>query len=141
MAAGSVGTTKISTKRGDGGWTSTHENLRVSKDSNYIEFIGTVDELQSYLGTIEHDQVTRIQEDLYRVMSGEAVEPWFDTRIPRQSEFILPRGAMQYARAICRRAERRGVRIDHKSVPYLNRLSDYLYKLAITELGAGQVSK
>ena len=126
---------RISTKRGDEGYTDIlelgHGYIRVRKDDPSVEFLGTVDELQSYLGLIEHDHITQIQEDLYRVMCSETVEPWFDTRIPTQREFILPRGKFQYARAICRRAERRAVVIGHGSIKYLNRLSDYLYKLAL----------
>ena len=124
---------KISTKLGDNGSTRTHENLSVRKDSNYIEFIGTVDELQSYLGLLEHEDIKQIQFELYEIMGGGDVPIWFDTEIPKQTSFILPSGHWQVARAICRRAERRAVTINHSSIAYLNRLSDYLYKIALQQ--------
>ena len=121
---------KISTKRGDDGTTYVPGINRVKKDEPIVEYLGTVDELQSYLGLIDHIDIEQIQEDLYDLMSFKYVEPWFDTEIPQQTEFILPKGPLHVARTICRRAERRGVSAG-KNVKYLNRLSDYLYKLAI----------
>ena len=63
-------------------------------------------------------------------MSMKGVEPWFDTSIEPQREFILPRGLWHVARTVCRRAERRGVSAGIDII-YLNRLSDYLYKLSL----------
>ena len=126
---------RISTKRGDDGKTDVlepgHGYIRVSKDDALVELLGTIDELQSYLGILQHKDIDHIQEDLYDLMSGTERKPWFNTDIPRQNEFILPKGHWHVARAICRRAERRAVTAGHNSVIYLNRLSDYLYKLAL----------
>ena len=61
--------------------------------------------------------------------------------LPPLEEFILPggppsSGALHVARTICRRAEREVIRlgkveaINEMAVPYLNRLSDYLFVMA-----------
>jgi len=62
-------------------------------------------------------------------------------KLPRLTSFILPGGSpfsstLQLARAVCRRAERRVVTLSHtetinpEMVPYLNRLSTYLFNVA-----------
>jgi len=62
-------------------------------------------------------------------------------KLPRLTRFILPGGSelsasLHLARAVCRRAERRVValgraeRINPQMVPYLNRLSTYLFNVA-----------
>lgn len=62
-------------------------------------------------------------------------------KLPRLTNFILPGGgrlsaSLHFARAVCRRAERRVValgraeRINPEMVPYLNRLSTYLFNAA-----------
>ncbi|MDG6915273.1 MAG: cob(I)yrinic acid a,c-diamide adenosyltransferase [Nitrososphaerota archaeon] len=62
-------------------------------------------------------------------------------RLPRLTRFILPGGGelssrLHLARSVCRRAERRVVslgrseRINPEMVPYLNRLSTYLFNAA-----------
>ena len=61
--------------------------------------------------------------------------------LPKLTTFILPGGtrlssSIQVARAVCRRAERRAVALSHEEeinpemVPFLNRLSTYLFNLA-----------
>jgi cob(I)alamin adenosyltransferase len=63
------------------------------------------------------------------------------TKLPRLSSFILPGGSqiaasLHLSRAVCRRTERRVValaraeKINPEMVPYLNRLSTYLFNLA-----------
>ena len=122
---------KISTKRGDKGTTQVLGLGRVSKDHPMIEYLGTVDELQSILGMLNDDDIERIQTELYMLMSGELVSCyWMDTDIPEQTEFILPKGLWHVARTVCRRAERRAVEAGVNCI-YLNRLSDLLYKKAI----------
>lgn len=73
------------------------------------------------------------------------LEDWIDTledRLPELKTFILPGGSRaaaqaHVARSVCRRAERRleslrssGAEIPAGSLPYLNRLSDFLFVLA-----------
>ena len=123
----------LSTKLGDSGTTKLWGlKGRVSKTHPQIEYLGTVDELQSYLGTLKHRDIAQIQLELYNLMCGQDPSPdWMDTIIKEQKEFILPKGKWHFARTICRRAERRAVEAG-VDCSYLNRLSDYLYKIAIT---------
>ena len=122
---------RISTKLGDKGTTQVLELGRVSKDHPMVEYLGTVDELQSVLGMIEDVDIDRIQEELYELMCGEIVSCyWMDTDIPKQTEFILPKGIWHVARTVCRRAERRAVEAGVNCI-YLNRLSDLLYKKSL----------
>jgi cob(I)alamin adenosyltransferase len=69
-------------------------------------------------------------------MTDEALE-----RLPALRNFILPGGTrlaseLQFARAICRRAERRvvaaskGEKLNAELIPFLNRLSSYLFNLS-----------
>ena len=131
---------RISTKKGDKGMTRTLKGGKVSKNSKEIEFIGTLDELQSFLGLIEDSyEVEEIQYDLYKIMAGEKVEVERiegyinELSIPDINHFIIPRGIIHVARSVCRRAERRAVEVSSKNVDYLNRLSDYLYILSFNK--------
>ena len=125
---------KIVTKKGDKGKTRNINGSKIWKSSKEIEFVGAVDELQSFLGLLEpSDEIKNIQWDLYLIMGNKKVnvEDLDDyismMKIPEINKFILPTGMWHVCRTVCRRAERRAVRIGHSSVPYLNRLSDYLY--------------
>jgi cob(I)alamin adenosyltransferase len=58
-------------------------------------------------------------------------------KLPRLAQFILPNGCassayLHVARAVCRRCERSLVELNTHTelIPYLNRLSDYLFMLA-----------
>ena len=127
---------RVVTKRGDKGMTGTLGGARVSKASDEIEFVGVIDELQSFLGILPRThEIEEIQYDLYKVMANEDVEVErldgyiSELTVPDISNFVLPTGWIHVVRAVCRRAERNAVRIDHGSIKYLNRLSDYLYIL------------
>jgi cob(I)alamin adenosyltransferase len=75
------------------------------------------------------------------------MESWIDEadeQLPELRAFVLPGGtagaaALHVARTVCRRAERRVVRLSEEGavsqmiVPYLNRLSDLLFTLARLE--------
>ncbi len=128
---------KIYTRTGDKGTTGLGDGSRVEKDDIRIEAIGTVDELNSAIGTVlacsipEFIQncLTNIQHDLFDLggelcIPGHTVLSDKDTRrlentldklnadLPALKDFILPAGGMatshcHLARSICRRAERR----------------------------------
>jgi cob(I)alamin adenosyltransferase len=151
----------IYTKRGDKGETSLYDpesrqNIRVSKDSLKVGAIGAIDELNSYLGTIDYD-LREIQRNLFTIGSilagaklrfnrtkTKKLEKAIDKlegELPVLKNFIIYGGTeiaarLYYARAICRRAERELVSLSKLSaVPstlpsYMNRLSDYLFMLA-----------
>lgn len=82
---------------------------------------------------IVDSHISRIENDIDR----------FEDGLPPLKQFILPGGGqaaatLHFARAVCRRAERRVVSLGNKdnepvpgnAIPYLNRLSDLLFVLA-----------
>lgn len=135
---------KIYTKTGDKGETGLYGGKRVPKDDKVIEALGTIDELNAALGNLGLP-LDRIQKDLQnlaaqvagykgkrRALSVSFLEKEIDRMekdLPQLHGFILPKGPIHPARAICRRAERRVVAVAGSS-KYLNRLSDYLFVLA-----------
>jgi len=141
------------------------QNKRVKKNHPRLRTIGAIDELNSYLGvaiaTSEDQSLTEflseIQRNLFTVnsiLAGAKLKfvgrntkslekkiDAIDTVIPPLKNFILPGGSqtsahLQYARTICRRAERHLVNLDQKEklnpelLKYINRLSDTLFTLA-----------
>ncbi len=156
---------KIYTRTGDTGTTGLGDGSRVPKDSARIEAIGAVDELNSAIGVVLAEPLpddvgtllTRVQHELFD-LGGELSIPGytaideqhvtqlendldnFNADLPALKEFILPGGARSaalahVARATCRRAERRVVKLalaeQLSPLPqrYLNRLSDLLFVL------------
>ena len=128
---------KIYTRTGDQGTTGLGDGTRIAKDHPRVEAIGTIDELNSAIGTVlAYDIPKSIQECLDKVqhdlfdLGGELcipehtiiseqetrfLESTLDTLnddLPSLKEFILPSGGLatshcHLARTICRRAERR----------------------------------
>lgn len=113
--------------------------------------------LAAHLGTPQVEALQRAQRHLFNVGASLAEVPHvplpgpedvqqleiaidqLETRLGNRTfAFVLPGGSVaaaqaHVARTVCRRAERRLVaaaRLD--LVPYLNRLSDWLYALALT---------
>ena len=159
---------KIYTRTGDDGTTGLGDGRRVPKDSARIETIGCIDELNSLIGVLIAQEVpedingilTGVQHNLfdlggelampgYQALTGESVtrlEEQLDqlnAGLPPLQEFILPGGSPQaatchYARALCRRAERRllhlsrqeAEEVNEQALKYLNRLSDLLFVMA-----------
>lgn len=153
------------TRKGDDGFTNTLGKGRVAKSDMRIEALGTVDELTSALGVARSlsqtpgadTLVTRVQRDLYSLMSEVAAEPEAVHRVRTISEvhvtwlevqtdaisaavgvpkgFILPGetrsgAAFGMARAIARRAERRVVAL-HQRTPLENvQVLRYLNRLS-----------
>ena len=137
---------KIYTRTGDTGTTGLGDGSRVAKNSVRIEAIGAVDELNSCVGVLLAEPLgedlrqllTEIQHDLFD-LGGELSIPGTHriqaehiTRLERAldhhnadlaplKEFILPGGSRagalcHLARTVCRRAERRVVRL-HPAEP------------------------
>lgn len=141
---------KIYTKTGDGGTTSPFNGKRVKKSHKIIEALGSIDELNAVLGTVDLPEIDDVQKDLMAIaskMAGfkknkvpDSRVQWLEKEIDRMQEklpelrnFILPKGQIHFARAICRKTERRIVdsgRGQNDILKYLNRLSDYLFVLA-----------
>jgi len=133
------GASKIYTRTGDNGATSTGDGERVSKDSGKIEAAGCVDELSSVIGLLLVEdmpeaiqaQLLEIQHDLSdlngslafsnkkfpdpeRITRLEGIIDLVNADLQPLREFILPGGSRaatlgHLARTVCRRAERRVV--------------------------------
>jgi cob(I)alamin adenosyltransferase len=138
----------IYTKTGDKGTTGTFAGKRIAKSSQLIKVIGTIDELNSFLGII--GGLIEIQSNLFTInaiLTGAKLKfPEDATKklekeidriegvLPVQMNFIIYGGnkkaaQIYFARAICRRAERELVVLKPRPeiLIYINRLSDYLF--------------
>ena len=145
--------TRIYTKTGDDGKTSTAINERIDKSSDLIEAIGAVDEANSAIGMateFHNDIVDRIQNDLFdlgaelsgaptiviseeRITHLENIIDDYNEYLEPLHSFVLPTGAIHNARTVVRRAERQVWKIDGINpniAKYLNRLSDLLFVMA-----------
>jgi cob(I)alamin adenosyltransferase len=158
----------IVTKTGDDGYTDIIGGKRLPKNHPIVECLGTVDELNAFLGdakTALGDKPTAeiidgIQRDLFLLMGILAGMPipaggigeerlmklinQLEAELPPLVSFAIP-GAnpasakLHIARAVCRRAERRVIDLglDRETeaviVPYINRLSDFLFLLTRRE--------
>lgn len=128
--------TRIVTKKGDRGFTSLADGSRVDKNSPRIEMLGTVDELNSWIGAVASSSKNEsIRTKLYVIQNGlfdlgagistpsaailsddhvndlDTIFEELHSSLPPQKEFILPGGSMtaafaHVARSVCRRAER-----------------------------------
>jgi len=127
--------TRVTTKAGDSGSTSLADGSRLPKTHPRIRAIGTVDELNSFVGLLltEIDKTAplaapcaRIQQELFDIGAYLATlgatpcpEPsWIEAEVarlnaqlPPLTEFVIPGGTRAAAlahvcRATCRRAER-----------------------------------
>ena len=166
---------KIYTKKGDDGKTELGDGNRIEKFSTRVEAYGTVDEVNSVIGTVTclsintelKTALERIQNDLFdlgadlclpesenenlsyeplrlRKEQVSRLETEIDTMnksIEPIRSFVLPGGNeiaanFHLCRTICRRAERRVVKlmetetINLEALIYLNRLSDWFFVAA-----------
>lgn len=145
--------TRIYTKTGDDGKTSTATNERIDKSSDLIEAIGAVDEANSAIGMateFHNDIIDRIQNDLFdlgaelsgattiviseaRITHLENIIDEYNEYLEPLHSFVLPTGAIHNARTVVRRAERQVWKIEGINpniAKYLNRLSDLLFVMA-----------
>jgi cob(I)alamin adenosyltransferase len=145
--------TRIYTKTGDDGQTSTATNYRIDKSSDLIEAIGSIDEANSAIGMAteyHNDIMDRIQSDLFdlgaelagaptiviseeRITYLENIIDDYNEYLEPLHSFVLPTGPLHNARTVVRRAERQAWRIFgiNQNIPkYLNRLSDLLFVMA-----------
>lgn len=144
----------ITTKRGDGGETDCG-GKRVGKDDLLVEILGEVDELQAVLELIGGDK--RVIKDLGMIMGDmgsskkclisnfefliKTMEEEIEKSDKKLAKFIIFKTKkareLNWARTVCRRVERRVVtlsktkKIDEEVLRYFNRLSDYLFVLAL----------
>jgi len=150
---------KIYTRTGDDGTTGLASGTRINKDSVRMEAIGSIDELNSYIGILTshpvpadiHKLLIVIQHDLFDI-GGELAMPQytvikpahiktleqnldqFNKDLPPLKEFILPGGNIKtatchVARSICRRAERRCIAL-HRAENLRSEVLQYLNRLS-----------
>ncbi len=152
----------VYTKTGDSGETYVGRE-RKPKDAPVVEVIGEIDELVSFLGVIasevaeskELEEIigTLMQLNAHIMSEGEYTFEKSTVRLERRIDelwseagelhhFILRftdplASKIHYARALCRRVERKLVAfarsnewVDRRALAYVNRLSDYLFALA-----------
>lgn len=141
---------KVYTKKGDKGETGTFHG-RISKSDQLAITLGTIDELNSWIGVCGQDkELYRIQTNLMTinsVLAGAKAQRFKGTEtthleklidkltkdLPELKNFIYPVGFLQVARTVARRAEREIVKLEIKEkniLKYINRLSDALFTLA-----------
>lgn len=144
----------ITTKTGDMGQTSCG-GKRVDKDDLLVETIGEIDEFQAVLEIVGGNK--RVIKDLGMIMgvlggSKQYLTINFQFLIKtmeeeiKKSEISLDKFVifekkkakeLNWARTVCRRIERRVVNLSKKQninkniLRYFNRLSDYLFVLAL----------
>ena len=152
--------TKLYTKTGDDGTTGLGDGSRCAKNSVRIEAIGTIDELNSWLGLLLaecpqddplHAALTEIQHRLFD-LGGELAVPGFtlitdamvteleqlcdslNETLPPLKEFILPGGSRAAGMAhMARAVARRAERTIvslHHSEPLNDALRQYINRLS-----------
>ena len=133
----------IYTKRGDKGETCLFDNSTVSKSSEILNAIGSIDELNALLGMVTSTSsnkyicrnLTKIQKNLmiissiiagknlnFSLQETKKIEKQIDkleSQLPKLNNFIIPGGTkessmLQYIRAVARRAERFAVSVDEE---------------------------
>lgn len=147
---------KITTKKGDEGKTTLRSGKKVSKDHYLVELIGGLDEIQSALGVAGNfcdceEELITLEELLQNVMAHiskeedipeefiKEVEKKISSleKLPDPKAFLIPKGRsafLHWARAVCRRVERRAVKTNFNNLKaFLNRLSDLLWLMAWRE--------
>ncbi len=145
----------ISTKRGDGGYTSLPNGTRVKKSDPIICFFGSMDELISFTGYVssklELKELLEIEKEIQYVFSQMMLRKDIDksflidkdnkikemeSTLPKLRGFILPYGKsalIHLIRTNVRKCERKFVKANlnfPNTQKYLNRLSDYIFLIA-----------
>jgi len=153
----------VYTKRGDNGQTSVLEEnneqkVRITKDSLIVEALGSVDELNSYLGVVySFSESQKLKEIIHQMQTNlltigstvagaklsfpekntkdlEKIIDELEGKLPVLSNFVYPRGTktsanLQYARSLARRCERRVVALS-KETPIKSEILSYLNRLS-----------
>jgi cob(I)alamin adenosyltransferase len=147
--------TRVTTRSGDTGKTMLADGSRVTKTDPRIDAIGTVDELNSFLGVLVAElpaespfvaPCRQIQQELFDLGAflatvGQTAPPALETleaqvaqlndTLPPLTEFVLPGGtraaaAAHVCRTVCRRAERTLWALDEAVLP----CAQYLNRLS-----------
>jgi len=117
----------------------------VSKGGKILEAVGTLDELQAVLGLVG---LEKLQNDIYEIMGKKDISVKIENleeeinklekELKVQNKFVVFKKEkalkLNWVRTVVRRAERAVVRLGDKNILiYLNRLSDFIYLLALKE--------
>lgn len=160
---------RIYTRTGDGGETGLGDGTRVPKESDRIQALGDIDELNSTVGLLltedlpgpVRDALIAIQHDLFD-LGGEVCIPGreaiseaqvkrledllegFNANLAPLKEFILPGGSRaaafaHLARTVCRRAERSVVALARHET-VTERTRQYLNRLSDLLFVIGRVA-
>jgi ATP:cob(I)alamin adenosyltransferase len=147
----------ITTKKGDGG-RSEYFGKKVSKGGKLLEAVGALDELQAVIQLVNYElrikNLEKISNDLYLIMGRKLTKgriEWLKKEINKlekeiiiKKKFIIFKNEkalkLNWVRTVVRRAERTVVRLeirdkilDKNVLIYLNRLSDFIYLLALQQ--------
>lgn len=158
---------------GDSGKSKLLDGRVGTKDTEVFDAIGSLDELNCFLGwcaaadnKLLDQEIAQVQNDLFSIGvhlargKGQGFDAQATDRLEQQIKkywkqlpsmkgFVIPGGCelasrLHIARAACRRAERRLVRLavvqdlQEQVLQYINRLSDWLFVQARTaNLNAG----
>lgn len=141
----------IVTKTGDKGNT-VYFGKKIKKTDSVLEAVGSLDELQAVLELINYElrikNLENIIEDLYLMMGKkpiagkikrlEAEIKKLEEKLEIGSKFLIFKNmkalSLNWARTVVRRAERRCWVLEDREIGvYLNRLSDFIYLLAVKE--------
>lgn len=143
---------------GDKGKTNIGKKL-VEKDSEIIEVVGELDELNSFIGLVRENLEFRDLDEIFQKIQShifqigahihskvkfnldnikflEETTENFERELKEIKSFIYPIGKVHYCRALARRVERKmfslskKIEIDKNVLVYLNRLSDFFFILA-----------
>ena len=153
----------IVTEKGDDGFTDypgipeiNENNRRIRKDHPYIEYLGTLDELDAFLALCEialqsdgnahfSGLIKKVREELFAIDNHHHTN-WLEQQIATLEKENQIQGFVKtwtnttaaiinIARTICRRCERALVHSQTtvpSSLSWLNRLSDLLFLLAVS---------
>jgi len=134
----------ISTKKGDKG-ISEYFGKSISKSGKLLEAVGTLDELQAVLGLAKlekiQNEISQIMGKNFKIERIKEIEKEIEKlnkKIKIGNKFVIFKKEkaikLNWVRTIVRRAERRSVIFRDKNILiYLNRLSDYIFLLALKE--------
>ncbi len=115
----------IITKRGDDGATDLMFGRRISKTSQRIETLGSIDELNAALGLarasdlhgLYGDIIERVQNLLFGLMGQLACLPEDQEKYREKSYAAVSQEDLEWLMATAREIEAKGVRYSHWAVP------------------------
>jgi len=125
---------------------------KIKKTDSVLEAVGGLDELQAVIELINYElrikNLEKVVEDLYLIMGKKPIAEKIkglekkikelESSLKIENKFIVFKKKkslnLNWARTVARRVERKCWILEDKEIGvYLNRLSDYIYLLALKE--------